>query len=41
MDDELNKILGEHFEKKGIPGFKIEDIKLQIIGKFTDNSGTK
>jgi Fur family peroxide stress response transcriptional regulator len=33
-DDELNKILEEHFEKKGIPGFKIEDIKLQIIGKF-------
>ena len=41
LDDELNEILGRHFEKKGIPGFKIEDIKLQIIGKFTDKSSTK
>jgi Fur family transcriptional regulator, peroxide stress response regulator len=41
LDDELNEILEKHFMKKGIPGFKIEDLKLQIIGKFTDNSGTK
>ncbi len=34
-DAELNKILEKYFENKGIPGFKIEDIKLQIIGKFT------
>ena len=34
MDDELNDILEKHFEKKGIPDFKIEYIKLQIIGKF-------
>jgi Fur family peroxide stress response transcriptional regulator len=34
FDDELNKLLDSHFEKKGIPGFKIEDIKLQIIGKY-------
>jgi Fur family transcriptional regulator, peroxide stress response regulator len=40
-DDELSEILEKHFEKKGIPGFKIEDIKLQIIGKFTDKSSTK
>jgi Fur family peroxide stress response transcriptional regulator len=37
LDDELNKILENHFAKKGIPGFKIEDIKLQIIGKFIKN----
>jgi Fur family peroxide stress response transcriptional regulator len=37
LDDELNEILEKHFEKKGIPGFKIEDIKLQIIGKFIKN----
>jgi hypothetical protein len=37
----LNEILSKHFEKKSIPGFKIEDIKLQIIGKFTDKSSTK
>jgi Fur family transcriptional regulator, peroxide stress response regulator len=40
QDEELNELLGRHFEKKGIPGFKIEDIKLQIIGKFTDRSST-
>jgi Fur family peroxide stress response transcriptional regulator len=40
-DDELNKILEKHFENKGIPGFTIEDIKLQIIGKFTDKSSSK
>ena len=33
-DDGLNEIIEKHFEKKGIPGFKIEDVKLQIIGKF-------
>ena len=33
-DNELNELLEKYFEKKGIPGFKIEDIKLQIIGKF-------
>jgi Fur family transcriptional regulator, peroxide stress response regulator len=33
-DNELNKLLEKHFEKKQIPGFKIEDIKLQIIGKY-------
>jgi Fur family transcriptional regulator, peroxide stress response regulator len=36
-DNELNELLDEYFEKKGIPNFKIEDIKLQIIGKFIDN----
>jgi len=34
-DAALNIILEKYFEKKGIPDFKIEDIKLQIIGKFT------
>jgi Fur family peroxide stress response transcriptional regulator len=33
-DNELNNILERYFEKKGIPDFEIEDIKLQIIGKF-------
>jgi len=33
-DVELNEILEKYFEKKSIPDFKIEDIKLQIIGKF-------
>jgi len=37
-DDELNELLEEHFTKKRIQGFKIEDIKLQIIGTFTDKT---
>jgi Fur family peroxide stress response transcriptional regulator len=37
MDDELNRMLEDYFQKKGIPDFKIEDIKLQIIGKFVNN----
>jgi Fur family peroxide stress response transcriptional regulator len=36
-DDELNKILEEYMKKKNIPNFKIEDMKLQILGKFKDN----
>lgn len=32
-DEELNEILQAYFEKKGIPNFLIEDIKLQIIGR--------
>ena len=32
-DDDLDKILSEYFEKKSIPGFIVEDFKLQIIGK--------
>lgn len=33
-DEELNQLLAEYFSKKEIPNFKIEDLKLQIIGKF-------
>ena len=33
---ELNLILEDYFRINKIPGFKIEDIKLQIIGKFTN-----
>ncbi len=32
-DDELDKILSDYFQKKKIPGFIVEDFKLQIIGK--------
>jgi Fur family peroxide stress response transcriptional regulator len=40
-DDELNGLLKRYFEKKKIPDFKIEDIKLQIIGKYIKASKTK
>jgi len=33
-DNELNELLETYFEKKKIPHLKIEDIKLQIIGKY-------
>ena len=37
-DEELHKLLTEYFQKKQIPDFKIEDLKLHIIGKFTGNN---
>jgi len=33
-DDKLDKLLEEYFKRKKIPGFKVEEIKLQINGKF-------
>ncbi len=36
-DKDLNKLLEDYFRKKQIQNFKIEDIKLQIIGKFINN----
>ncbi len=36
-DENLNKILEDYFSKKRIPNFVIEDIKLQITGKFVNN----
>ena len=34
FDTELNELIGNYFQKKGIPNFEIQDIKLQLIGKF-------
>ncbi len=34
IDEELDKILTEYFKKKKIDDFKIEEISLQIKGKF-------
>ncbi len=33
-DEDLDRLLQEHFKHKRIPGFTIEDIKLQIKGRF-------
>jgi len=33
-DEQLDRILNEYFEKRSIPGFKIEDLQLHIKGKF-------
>jgi Fur family peroxide stress response transcriptional regulator len=35
-DDELNQLLAEYFDKKAIPNFKIENLKLQISGKYLE-----
>jgi len=34
VDEELDELIAGYFAKKEITGFKIEDIKLQINGKF-------
>lgn len=39
-DNELNELLDNYLKNKNIPNFKIEDIKLQIVGKFTENKKT-
>ena len=36
VDEKLNEIIEKYFETVEIPGFTIEDIKIQIVGKFTD-----
>jgi Fur family peroxide stress response transcriptional regulator len=37
IDEDLNELLRTYFEKKIIPGFIIEDIKLQIVGTSYKN----
>jgi len=34
FDDKLSNLLKDYFVKKKIPNFQIDDIKLQIIGKY-------
>ena len=36
-DSDLNKLLEDYFSNKQIPNFTINDIRLQIIGKHTNN----
>ncbi|MBW6480385.1 MAG: transcriptional repressor [Bacteroidales bacterium] len=33
-DEQLDRMIEDYFQKKGIPEFQIEDIKLQINGRF-------
>ena len=40
-DNELNDILDEYLIMKKIPNFKIEDIRLQMVGTFTDKKKLK
>lgn len=41
MDDELDEMLELYFSKKGIKDFTIDDIRLQINGKFTNPKNNK
>ncbi len=34
FDDELDKMIEKYFQRKRIPNFIVEDVKVQIIGKF-------
>jgi Fur family transcriptional regulator, peroxide stress response regulator len=36
FDDQLDALLNEYFTKKKIPNFDIDNIKVQITGKFTN-----
>ena len=36
-DEELNQLIEEYFHRKEIPDFKLEDYKLQLVGKFTSS----
>lgn len=40
-DEELDKVMNNYFKKKKIPNFTVEDIKVQIIGKFKNNQNKK
>ena len=39
-DEELDKLIVNYLSHKNIPDFKVEDIKIQIIGEFT-GAGTE
>lgn len=38
VDEALDKMIDEYLKNKKIPNFRIEDIKLQIVGKFLKNN---
>ena len=39
FDEDLNQLLSGYFKKKEIPDFEIENVRLQIIGKFLNKKG--
>lgn len=41
FDKDLDDILLKYLKNKKIPNFKIEEIKLQLVGKFTDQAESK
>jgi Fur family peroxide stress response transcriptional regulator len=41
IDEELNKLLKDYFDNKNIPDFKIEELKLNIIGRYTKSENNR
>jgi Fur family peroxide stress response transcriptional regulator len=37
FDEDLNKLVIEYLKMKVIPGFKAEEVKISLIGKFSEN----
>ena len=37
-DDELNQWIEAYFSRKEIPGFRVADVRIQIMGEFKDPS---
>lgn len=40
-DEDLDRMIEKYFERKKIPNFTVEDIKVQIIGKFKNKQTKK
>jgi len=38
-DEELNRWIEAYFNSKEIPGFRISDVRVQIVGEFSDQQG--
>jgi Fur family transcriptional regulator, peroxide stress response regulator len=38
FDSTLDEMIDKYLKNKKIPNFEIKDIKLQLVGKFTDNA---
>lgn len=41
FDTELDEMLSAYFERKQINGFKVSDIRLQLMGDFSDRKTTQ
>lgn len=35
-DEDLNRVIEDYFSKKKIPGFRVKDVKVQVIGQFAE-----
>lgn len=38
-DEELNRWIEAYFSRKEIPGFRVSDVRVQIVGEFSDQHG--